>query len=108
MAPTLDALISCEPTLQTQLTLAAIQAVFWAAAIPTVAALGALYVKKQPWRQQVCSCKGLRASRVTGRPTPHRSGCPSTVNKRPLPRPTAVDQTQPLDLQEGLLCRFQD
>ena len=58
MLPTLDALIFCEPTLKTQLTLAVIQAVFWAAAIPTVAALGAVYVKKQPWCQQVC--RGLR------------------------------------------------
>ena len=50
--PSLSALISCDAKLETQLTLAALQAVFWYVAIAIIAKLGAFYVKKQPWCQQ--------------------------------------------------------
>lgn len=50
--PTPSMLISCAPTLGTQLTLMLVQAILWALAIPVIAKLFAVWVKKQPWCEQ--------------------------------------------------------
>jgi len=49
---TITLLLSCAPTLSTQLTLMVIQAVWWAVVIPVIAGLFAVWVKKQPWCEQ--------------------------------------------------------